>query len=42
MPEKNLFNSEADEKFQALLSNANAARVVSQVVEGTIGPKGWT
>ncbi len=29
-----------DERFQALLSNANAARVISQAVEGTIGPKG--
>ncbi|MEN6348523.1 MAG: TCP-1/cpn60 chaperonin family protein [Syntrophomonas sp.] len=29
-----------DDKFQALLSNAGAARVISQAVEGTIGPKG--
>lgn len=29
-----------DERFRALLNNANAARVVSQAVEGTIGPKG--
>ncbi|HWP95538.1 MAG TPA: TCP-1/cpn60 chaperonin family protein [Syntrophomonadaceae bacterium] len=29
-----------DERFQALLNNSSAARAVSQLVEGTIGPKG--
>jgi len=40
MPDNNLLNGEVDEKFQALLSNANAARVIAQSIEGTIGPKG--
>lgn len=40
MTEKNLVNGEVDQKFQTLLSNANAARVISQAIEGTIGPKG--
>jgi chaperonin GroEL (HSP60 family) len=40
MSEKSLLNSEADDKFQTLLSNAAAARVISQAIEGTIGPKG--
>lgn len=31
---------EVDERFRALMNNANAARVVAQAVEGTIGPKG--
>ncbi|MGE5417182.1 MAG: TCP-1/cpn60 chaperonin family protein, partial [Acidobacteriota bacterium] len=31
---------EVEEKFKTLLNNANAARVISQAVEGTIGPKG--
>lgn len=29
-----------DERFQALVNNAGAARALSQLVEGTIGPKG--
>lgn len=33
-------NSNVDERFQTLLSNASAARALSQLVEGTIGPKG--
>jgi chaperonin GroEL (HSP60 family) len=40
MTEKDLINGEVDHKFQTLLSNANAARVISQAIEGTIGPKG--
>lgn len=40
MSENTLINSEVDSKFQTLLSNANAARVISQAIEGTIGPKG--
>lgn len=40
MPEKRILNSEVDEKLQALQSNANAARIISQAIEGTIGPKG--
>jgi len=40
MPDKMLSTSEFDDKTQALLSNANAARVISQAIEGTIGPKG--
>ncbi|MBO8159156.1 TCP-1/cpn60 chaperonin family protein [Thermosyntropha sp.] len=33
-------NQQVDDKFQTLLNNANAARAISRVVEGTIGPKG--
>jgi len=33
-------SQKADDKFQTLLNNANAARVISQAVEGTIGPRG--
>jgi len=40
MPDRTLLNSEVNEKLQALLSNANAARIISQAIEGTIGPKG--
>ncbi len=40
MPDKNNSKGEIDEKVQALLSNANAARLVAQTIEGTIGPKG--
>lgn len=40
MPDKKLLNNEVDEKLQALLGNANAARIISQAIEGTIGPKG--
>lgn len=40
MAENTLINSEVDNKFQTLLSNANAARVISQTIEGTLGPKG--
>ncbi len=32
--------SEIDEKLAALLTNANAVRVIASAVEGTIGPKG--
>lgn len=41
MPDKLLLNnSDVDEKFQTLVSNASAARIISQTLEGTIGPKG--
>ncbi len=40
MPDRSLLNSEIDDKLQALLGNANAARLISQAIEGTIGPKG--
>ncbi len=40
MKENQLVNGEVDQKFQTLLSNANAARIISQAIEGTIGPKG--
>jgi chaperonin GroEL (HSP60 family) len=40
MKDNHLVNGEVDQKFQTLLSNANAARVISQAIEGTIGPKG--
>lgn len=40
MPDKSVMNSEIDDKLQALISNANAARVISHSIEGTIGPKG--
>jgi len=40
MPDKTLLNSDIDDKLQALLSNANAARMISQAIEGTLGPKG--
>jgi chaperonin GroEL (HSP60 family) len=40
MPDKSYSESKTDDKFQTLLNNANAARVISQVVESTIGPKG--
>jgi len=30
----------SEDRFQTLLNNANAARVISQAVEGTIGPRG--
>ena len=33
-------NAEVDEKMAALMTNAHAVRVISQAVEGTIGPKG--
>ncbi len=33
-------NHNIDERFQALVNNAGAARALSQLVEGTIGPKG--
>ncbi len=33
-------NSEVDERLAALLTNANAVRVIAQAVESTIGPKG--
>lgn len=33
-------NQQVDDKLQTLLHNAGAARAISQVVEGTIGPKG--
>ena len=40
MPDKSYSENKTDDKFQTLLNNANAARVISQVVESTIGPKG--
>ena len=41
MSENKLARQEkSDDRFQALLSNANASRAISQAVEGTIGPKG--
>lgn len=40
MSDHTLINTEVDNKFQTLLSNANAARIISQAIEGTIGPKG--
>jgi chaperonin GroEL (HSP60 family) len=40
MTEKSFVNGEVDQKFQTLLSNSNAARAISQAIEGTIGPKG--
>lgn len=40
MPDKPLPNNDIDEKLKALLSNANAARMISQTIEGTLGPKG--
>lgn len=33
-------NQQGEDRFQTLLNNANAARVISQAVEGTIGPRG--
>ena len=33
-------NSEVDERLAALMTNANAIRIIAQAVEGTIGPKG--
>lgn len=33
-------NQDVDDRFQTLMNNVNAARAVSQVVEGTIGPRG--
>lgn len=33
-------SQKTDGNFQTLLNNANAARAISQIVEGTIGPKG--
>ncbi len=40
MAENTLINSDIDNKFQTILSNANAARIISSTIEGTIGPKG--
>lgn len=40
MPDKSILNSDVDEKIRALLGNANAARLIAQAIEGTIGPKG--
>lgn len=33
-------NEEAEERFSALITNANAVRAITSAVEGTIGPKG--
>lgn len=33
-------NTETDERLAALMTNANAIKVIAQAVEGTIGPKG--
>lgn len=40
MSENPLTNQKTEDKFETLLNNANAARVISQAVEGTLGPKG--
>ncbi|MEQ8199956.1 MAG: TCP-1/cpn60 chaperonin family protein [Syntrophomonadaceae bacterium] len=40
MSDNSIHKGEIDEKTQALLSNANAARLLAQTIEGTIGPKG--
>lgn len=40
MPDKPLINGDIDDKYQALSSNAAAARVIAGTIEGTIGPKG--
>ena len=40
MSESNIHKGDLDERTQALLSNANAARLLAQTIEGTIGPKG--
>lgn len=40
MPDKPSVNGDIDYKWQALLGNANAARLVAQTIEGTLGPKG--
>ncbi len=40
MPENPIHKGETNEKTQALLGNANAARLLAQTIEGTIGPKG--
>lgn len=36
----NPLTNQKEDKFETLLNNANAARVISQAVEGTLGPKG--
>lgn len=33
-------NQKTEDRFETLLNNANAARVISSAVEGTLGPKG--
>jgi len=40
MADKIATGQEIDDRFKTLVNNATAARVVSQAVEGTIGPKG--
>jgi len=41
MTDKSVNSSQqSEDRFQTLLNNANAARVISQAIEGTIGPRG--
>lgn len=40
MPDKPFTNNDIDEQLKALLSNAGAARMIAQTIEGTLGPKG--
>lgn len=40
MSDNPLLSQKTEDKFETLLNNANAARVISQAVEGTLGPKG--
>ncbi len=40
MGENNSANSYKEDRFETLLNNAGAARVIARSVEGTLGPKG--
>lgn len=40
MADNLIINQKTEDRFETLLNNANAARVISQTVEGTLGPKG--
>ncbi len=40
MADNLITNQKTEDRFETLLNNANAARVISQTVEGTLGPKG--
>lgn len=40
MAENNFANNYKEDRFENLLNNASAARVIARAVEGTIGPKG--
>ena len=43
MTDKSVNSSQqSEDRFQTLLNNANAARVISQAIEGTIGHVAWT